>query len=94
MRIFVLVLMHIHLQSHAHLAQVVLAGGGVGAVLGLRENREEQCGQNSNDGDDHKHLDQRESDFFAIIWFHTDVDSPQGGDSRCRLQVFGFSFAA
>ena len=59
-RIFVLVFMHIHLQSHAHLPQMVLACGGAGLSLGPGERREQQCRENADDGDDHQQLGERE----------------------------------
>jgi hypothetical protein len=70
------------LESQAHLAQVVFAGRGVGLGFGPGECREQQSGENANDGDHHQQLDQSESLFKATNLSHTALDSPPGHGSR------------
>jgi hypothetical protein len=61
MRISALIITHVHVQSQAHLTQVVFAGRGAHLSLGHREHREKQRGENTDDGNDRQEFDQRET---------------------------------
>ena len=76
----------VRLQSQSHLVQVILACNGVSAGFGQRQGRQQQGGQNANDGDHHKQLHQREPFFSAAITSHIGLDSSEGCDSRSAEQ--------
>src|SRR5688500_12284183 len=58
---FLIVILLIHHQRLPHLRQVTVATGLAGGFPCLSEYREEDCGQNCDDGDDNKQLDQGET---------------------------------
>lgn len=50
----------VKVQREALLAKIAFAAGGQGALLGLREGRKEEAGENGNNGDDDKELNEGE----------------------------------
>ena len=59
-RLPVLVIVYIQLQSQPHLAQMVLASRGMGLALALGERRQEERGQNGDNGNHDEQFHQSE----------------------------------
>ena len=55
------VVLGIHFQRQAHAVEFDVGSGDLGFLFGPREGRQEQGGQDGNDGDDDQQLDQGES---------------------------------
>jgi len=69
-RIPVAIFVDIHLQGQSHLVQMVLTGCGAGLGFGLQERREQQRGQNANDGDNHEQFNQGKGSSIPALSSH------------------------